>query len=443
MPSLTDLPPETLHQIAWELTSRFSRDPNDCFPTSLGFARENNGLIALSRLSRVSKYFREIAQPKLFFSTFDSQNKSVSLVKTLYSRQDLAGAVIELQVGSDGRASVLESFNGRYEFGPGNELDTSPADTLVLNKLLFEHFPPITKQQPPSEDDDRSDDDAPGISASAALAIALVPNVKRLFVETGYWSLPIYKPDSLRYLVELNIVFDDTERGFYLQNFRGILQAAPSLRTLGCHMVCGISDLAPHSNLRTLHINHSSLTKESFQHIAATFSQLENFSYSSAGAIVSDEEEATPRYMLDAPRKLGSTIKHLSIETEMNTFDMDLEPGDHIEDLTEMRILQSLAMSACAIVNSEVETDGNVFMDLLPPSICKLMLISPGDNLAKDINRLAESATERFPNLKNIAFQHLSSQPSVVEETPFTARGISCSNTGPMFSTALFPSKFR
>lgn len=439
MPSLTDLPPEILHKIAWNLSSRYSRDVDDCFPSSFGFTQQPYSLIALSHLSRASKYLSDIAQPKLFYSTFDSEKNWVSLIKTLYSRQDLAAAVIELQVGADGDASAFELLDGRYEFSPDNKPDASPEDILMLDKLLCEHFPPGTQQQPHSVDEDGTGDEEVRINACAALAIALVPNIKRLFVEAGYWALPIYKPDSLRCLTELNIVHADTELGFDLQTYRGLLQAAPALQILGCYMVTEISNLAPLSTLHTLHIRNSSLTKESFQHVAATFPHLENFSYSSGGALISDEPEATPGDMLAALRKLSNTIKHLSVDIEGACYMVDLEPQDYVRDLTGMRVLQTLTISGQAIIETHEDTDGNILMDLLPPSICSFTLISPERNMARDINRLAESAAERFPDLKNVTFYHLSNQPWPVDEIPFTTRGIGCSNTGPIFSSASVP----
>lgn len=442
MPSLTDLPPEILHKIAWNLTSRFSRDVDDCFPTSFGFPQEPESLSALSRLSRVSKYFRDIAQPKLFYSAFDSEEKSVSLINTLSSRQDLAGAVTELQAGSSDRTSVLVPLNGQYQFGPDDDLDISPADTLMLNNLLLEHFPPST-QQPPSENGDESGGEVAKINAFAALAISLVPNVRRLSVEVGYWALPIYKPGSLLCLTELNLIHSDTELGFHLQDFRGLLQAAPALQVLGCYMVREISVLTPHSNVRTLHLINSSLTRESFQNVASAFPKLEAFSYSSGGALISEDEEATPGDMLDALRTLGSTIKHLSLEIDDTCYMVDLQPRDYITNLTEMRVLQTLTISAGAIIETHEETEGTLFTDLLPSSIHNFILVSPKPNVAQDINRLAESAAERFPNLKLVTFHHLSNQPWAIDVMPFTARGISCSNTGPIFSSAMVPSDFR
>ncbi|OAQ61170.1 F-box-like domain-containing protein [Pochonia chlamydosporia 170] len=417
MTQLIDLPLETLHHIAWQLSSRYRESAQDVqqeFQDGLTFARHSEKLTALSRLSRTCRHLRDIVQPILFHSVFDTEQTCVSLITTLNKRPDLANAVAELQVQ-----------------GKGVSDDCDPATTepskeqSMLIELLSRHFQTET-QQPPSLNGDES---TTKVNPYAALLIALTPNVKRLHVEVGYWGLPTYQPGSLRCLKELSLAHQDTELGFDLADFYGVVQAAPALETLGCHMIANVSSTLVHENLTSLQIQYSCLTNENLQRLVTELPKLERFSYSSAGAVVNDEPEATPREIFEAIRLRSSTLKHLHVDLQLAVY-ME-EPGerDIIPSLACMQALQTLEISALALAVDGEATDGNVLTNALPSSIRSFTLLDPHGCMTEDISRLAEA--ERFPLLKEVSFYHPSNQPLEIATEPFVSRGIRCSNKGP------------
>jgi hypothetical protein len=159
---------------------------------------------------------------------------------------------------------------------------------------------------------------------------------------------------------------------------------------------------------------------------------LERFSYSSGGALVNDEPEATPREIFEALRQRSSTLKHLSMDLQQAIYMEDLGEQDIIPSLAGMEVLQTLEISALALAVENEPTDGNVLVDALPQSIRSFTLLDPHDTLAEDINRLAEMAAQRFPHLREVAFYDPTNQPRLVPDAPFTSRGIKCTNKSPL-----------
>ncbi|KAL7903011.1 hypothetical protein HDV63DRAFT_362832 [Trichoderma sp. SZMC 28014] len=416
MASLADLPIETLYNIARQLSPRSLESPENGHD-GLNIARYAKGLAALSRLSRTCKQLRAIVQPILFHSVVDSDETSLSLITTLNARPDLARAVVEMEV------------HGRHlPCSRDADESLSASEQSMMSELLAKNFQTET-QQPPTVQGNV--DDLARCNVFAGVVISLAPNIKRLLVHVYYWDLPVFKPGSLPCLRELYIKHVDTEMGLHLSRFQSLLQAAPALQILKCHMVSTVDSAISHENLTTLTLKWSVLTNESFELLIDGLPKLESFSYSSGGSLVNDAPEASPRQIFEAVNKRRSTLKHLHIDLQESVY-MD-EPGeeDTIPSLAGLEVLQTLKISALALAEADEPTDGNVLVDALPRSIRSFTLFDPHDTMAEDINRLAEIASERFPHLKEVCFYNSSNQPREVPETPFTSRGIKCTNKAP------------
>ncbi|KAL6908778.1 hypothetical protein GGI43DRAFT_393598 [Trichoderma evansii] len=418
MTSLTELPIEILSHIGRQLSPR-SPDSPENGQDRLDITSHARELAALSRLARTCKHLREILQPILFHSVFDSELTSISLINTLNARPDLARAVVEMEI--EGR-----------DISPEENLDEilSAHEQSMMTELLAKNFQTET-QQPPMLRDDVND--FPRHNVFAGLAIALVSNVKRLLVRPYYWELPMFKPGSLPCLRELYLEHGDTENGLILSRFQCMLQAAPALQTLKCHAVSDVESGVSHENLTTLALSYSLLTNESFKLLIDGFPKLESFSYSSGGASVNFEHEASPRQIFEAVSKRRSTLKHLSLDLQLSVYMEEPDERDTIPSLASLKALQTLEISALALAVVNEPTDGNVLINALPGSVRSFTLLDPHEDIAEDINRLAEMAPERFPHLREVCFYNPSNQPREVPETPFTSRGIKCTNKAPFF----------
>lgn len=416
MTSLTDLPIEILSYIAWQLSPR-SPESSEDGQDHLDIASHARGIAALSRLSRTCKHLRGILQPILFHSVFDSEETSLSLITALNARPDLARAVVEMEV------------HGR-DISPEENLDEilSAHEQSMMTELLANNFQTET-QQPPILQGNVGD--FPRCNAFAGLTIALASNIKRLLVHAYYLDLPTFKPGSLPCLRELYLEHGDTENGLDLSRFQSILQAAPALQTLKCHAVSNVDSAISHENLTTLALAWSLLTNESFELLIDGLPKLESFSYSSGGASVNYDPEASPRQIFEAVSKRRSTLKHLYVDLQASVYMEEPDERDTIPSLASLKALQTLEISALALAVADEPTDGNVLINALPESIRSFTLLDPHDTMAVDINRLAEMAPERFPHLREVCFYHSSNQPHEVSEMPFTSRGIKCTNKTP------------
>lgn len=344
-------------------------------------------------------------QVRLFNWPVASNQRLVSLARTLCSRPDLAAAVIELQIGG-------------YKFD--HELDSSPADISMFNTLLSENFKSATQQPPPLKQND-GNPYATKFGTFAALAIAQSIKVEKLIIEHCYWALPVFKPEALCSLTELSLIHGDTEFGFDLSNFQGLLEGAPVLRTLKCHMVNRVSSVVTHASLTTLQIDNSSLSVESFAVLISGFPKLEDFLYSSGGIGVSEDIEATPGQISQALRIRSRSLRVLSLDFEkLFMFRGLMRQDDIIQSLAYLENLEAIKVSASAI---------RLKHGTFPSAICSLTLVAPNRTDAEDLKHLAVDATEGFPNLKAVDFYHPSDDVWEICEKAFTTRGISCSLT--------------
>ncbi|KAK2617014.1 hypothetical protein QQS21_000105 [Conoideocrella luteorostrata] len=384
MSSLANLPPEILYQIAWELFPFYPSDDADIRLVTNEFF----DFTALARLSRVSKLFRDVAQPILFHIIPPLTQKTTSIIKTLHTRPNLAAFVRKAWIGSGEAAGKLIPSGGVYRFGPDNKLDASPADVFMLNDLMSKQFQTNSDNQSESEE----------INVLAALPATLAPNIESLVINQYSTAVASFKPELFCNLTELALNHRNHLGEVNPQGLKQLLRAMPALQIFRCCLAAAIPSLVPHERVHTLDFVECALDRQSFQNVFDGFPNVQNFRYKS-GEDVSDWEEAKPAEMFEAIRTRRSSIKNLEICILKALYFDEIEPQDCINSLASMHALQSLTITSRALVPHSEETNGNVLTNFLPRGIRRFTLVKAQSNLDTDIQRLAESGAEQFPDL--------------------------------------------
>ncbi|KAH6867471.1 hypothetical protein B0T10DRAFT_45922 [Thelonectria olida] len=382
MVQLLDLPPELIQEIC-----------RQCLRPSSEFHSPSSPVLA--SLARTCSTLRAYAQPELYCAPSPYRYNYVALVRTLVKRPDLAQLVQDMVIGDDWSRSddrgllpddvqLFEALMAKYPAKDGKpvEISTHWWETVRDNRQRDRLF------------------DCDPEAALASLVVTQIPNVESLDITAGYfWEFPFSTPASLSCLKKLSLRHADTELGTNTDVVKNILLAAPKLDSFYGTMLCRVDDGFQHDNLTEFHLEFSSLEEQSFQNIARGLPKLKSFAYSSGGAIISDDPEATPGEMIRALLRCASTLEHMSLDIEDAWYFEDFGPNDWISDLKGMRHLKTLLLSSSTM--DIEESDRNLLTDMLPASIHKLTLINAPERIMDAFGRLAENA-DSFLNLVDL-----------------------------------------
>ncbi|KAH7130931.1 hypothetical protein EDB81DRAFT_950373 [Dactylonectria macrodidyma] len=388
MAELLSLPNETLQAICYYLCCHCSvsrYEPNE--PT----------LPALSALSQACSRLREVAQPILFHHLHHRSENPVPLLRNLLARPDLAANIQGAYVGvqwdigkglSSEDVDFCDNVMAKFFREDGCPFNVSPS---WFTREYVERTRDILFASQPE-------------AALCAIAIALMPNIRVLDLETGYfWRFPFCLPGSLPHLTELNFRHGDTERGQDLIAVEELLAAATNLKSFNCFMLKQISGNFFHPNVVELNLTSSHLKAPCFFALMTGLPNLAVFSYESGGIKVSDGPEAYPLDISHALLIRARTLQVVAFNLRDAEYPGVVEAGHVMTSLKEMRRLKCLTIHSHELYGDDIFdtlNDDSRLIDFLPNSIEHLTLEGLPDFKLHDVLSFGKVSKTQFPRLR-------------------------------------------
>lgn len=401
--SLLSLPYELLTAVISHLSA--SQDDFD------NFDHRYTHDVTLYWLAQTCTTLRDLCIPKLYeiinLQTCVDFNRKRTLLRTLAAKPNLARLVKRVIV--DGSFSNAAKSHGYTDDGPV----ISAADAKAFNEILETKVDMTTvtpfREMQQANLTERDDCDELGCSLGS-LGLALVPNITSAIFSAYYVHLGHFKPESFPLLKDFSVQHGDTEFGVALEAAKGVLRGAPSVNRFIGRAVDRFSDSVSYPSLKKLVLVYSCIDDEDMARLPTLFPNLEFFSHSYGGSMVSYESPASPRTMSTALLALKKTLKHVEIDIYYRGEGMwiDLDADDCImASLSQMQALQSLRILASYIYPDEkfaASLAGRklTLVNFLPPSIENLHIEELQSDLLQDVLDLAAAAPANFPKLSHV-----------------------------------------
>ncbi|CAH0020682.1 unnamed protein product [Clonostachys rhizophaga] len=432
-PSLLTLPAETLMAICQNLCTHCVRKGSEPpaynqGPSALKDA--NEGLAALSYLSRTCKTLCDIAQPILYHMPWAIKRDSAAIARMIVQRPDLAQQVQELVFGPDLWAVGYWTVNSDED----RRLFEAEMATETIYNSRGDRVSPICLWDADNLPWRMDGGDMCEYLAQEFLAMLIMtktPNVKQLTLEGGYLNQkPFFRPHMLPSLTTIRVLNWEA-RGVQLDGMTGILVAAPALETLHCRLLNSSALVGRgqshfrHENVTTVVFEWSTLSD--LETTMRSFPNLKTFRYQSGGATVNEMGEATPVDISTALLVRRDTLQTVSIDLQEAFYGDDLDEDQVMRGLSDMKALVNLELcGTCVYVETDDDTttDGTLLTSLLPSSLQVFGLHKPHEHIYQDILGLASGAAELFPKLIKVMIRGIEGEQAEVFRQAFESSGI-------------------
>lgn len=391
--------------------------------------------VTLYRLAQTCRNFRDLCTQKLYeiinLQTGTDFGRKRTLFRTLAARPDLAKSVKRVIVDgsfADGNALHYYTEDGAV---------ISAEDATTFNRFLDEKLDMSTvapfREMHQADLTERDDCDTLGHSL-ACLGLALTPNITSAIFTTHYVSLGSFKPGSFPLLTAFSLQHADTELAAHFELVRGVLSVAPGVTEFVGWSINDIPGDTPYPSMKKLVLIYSSIEDDEVETLPAAFPNLEFFSYTYGGPMVSDRGSASPRVMGAAVLGLKETLKHVEIDAYEQGDEMwiELEPEDcMMESLSQMQVLKSLRIHALYIYPDEAYAADftgpkMTLVNFLPPSIETLHVEELQSDQLQDVLDLAGAAPDRFPKLSTVMLPRFDASLQGIVRQAFSKHGIVC-----------------
>lgn len=374
-------------------------------------------LSALANLSRSCRWLCKVARPFLYHFPVTRGPQTISLLKTLSQRPDIASHVKEL-------GSVTN-------FWSVGELDLDAM--AFLNRLAdkFIHGP----DQPVQERLTSCYVDRSGVDKNflredlkliqLGLLICLAPNLEFLELALCNEPVPLLRPCRLPSLRQLTLICRYRSSQVSLNSVKTILQSAPNLQRIEACGIGAVAALSEHSNLRTLVLERSVMELVDFRRTMRAFPKLTSFTFRTPKFALLENTDATPSQIQGAIMTRHDTLRH---------FDLAVDPAfclpiSQLIDNLNTTALESLSIDGKNIMatRSEHPSPKTVgLLNLLPPTIQSFRLASCPDHMWDDIFELATKGSVYFPSLRKVEFPGFETKQAVLKQA-FRESNIECS----------------
>lgn len=431
MPSLLDLPPEILLNVAECLYPHYATGMKGELPQlyinsedRLCSPEEKDAQVALSSLSRTCKALHRLAKPTLFRNPiFPACGSFVLFVCALISRPDLATLVRDLRIHDveDGelpnlcfkletmfrRTEILERLPELFDETEKQSSTRAPGETFWLQIATGYYGTLMT------------------YGHISALAMSLTSNLEHLYLQgCNFWFPEPRRFERLMHLKDLVLEFrlDDRE-GWEMQEVQPILDAAPALNSLWVNNPILHRSIS-HQNLTELYLIFGLVKSEEFFNIMSTCPRLQTFVFHCWGFDTPEGLTVTPLEASDAVIIRSGTLKRLSLcypgNPDITDHPQDTD-GNILGNLKSMSILESLDISS-----SIIHTDSSIFrrqLERFPPSLKMLRIRTDEDSMdhVVDFSIMAVRDLQDLCELR-IVGEFSEEQERLIEEACETAK---------------------
>ncbi|KAJ4318826.1 hypothetical protein N0V84_006639 [Fusarium piperis] len=422
MVQLPDLPTEILDNILSNLGPFDNGELKETKDVIDHFDEYRASLKSVAGLCRTCKALQRVARPILYRFPLAYDVGAISLTRTLATREDLKarvqGLVIKLAPSGEEK----------------QELVISPDDQDLFNNLMAKYPTRANGEliNIPSTwataDENSKEFTGHPKRIMTALILTQIPNAERISIDMSSGAdLPFCQPGSLPRLVELDARYCG-KSCFDMMRLDGVLKAAPALKTLNTVNIFMVeeSEGVSHDNITALDLTDSALEVGSFKKIMEGFPKLERLFLRPSKAVVVSTSKALSAYQILRTLPIrADTLRHIHLFIRP----MEWEGGLYealIPSLKGMTSLETLYIDYANMYTDETITS---LVGFLPPSIRSYEQDYTIPTMVSAMLNLAESAPEKFPNLKKVSFGKFyddddDSTPAV--EKAFQERGIEC-----------------
>lgn len=435
MVQLPDLPTEILDKILSNIGPFDDIKLKETKDVVKNFDEYRALLKPVAGLCRTCKALRRVAQPILYRFPLAYDDALVSLVRTLATREDLRetvrGLVLKFAPGDKDKQDVVIALDDQDLF-----------NNLVAKYPTRANGDPI--DIPPTwvtgEKDPKNEFASDPKLVLAALMLTQIPNVERISMDMGSnTDFPFSQPGSLPRLVELTVNYSG-KFCLDMMVLDGVLKAAPALKTLNTVNVYLVKESKglSHDSLTTLNLTEPALEVGSFRKLMEGFPKLERlFLKPSNICVISHEARLSAYQILRTLPIRADTLRHV----HLLIYPMEWEAGLYVApvpSLEGMTLLETLYIDFANLYPDDDDDDDDEtrpvkvkpgLVEFLPPSIRSYGQDYCHEEFMPVMLALAESAPEKFPNLKKVNFGKFFDDDedlSPVVKKAFRKRGIKC-----------------
>ncbi|KAH6997281.1 hypothetical protein EDB80DRAFT_147454 [Ilyonectria destructans] len=347
-------------------------------------------LSALANLSRSCRWLRNVARPFLYHFPVTRGPQTLTLLKTLSQRPDIASHVKELGSVTNFWSVVQERLT--------SHVDRSGIDRNFLRKDLK--------------------------LIQLGLLICLAPNLEFLELALCNEPVPLLRPCRLPRLRHLTLICRYRSSQVSLNSVKNILQSAPNLQTIEACGIGAVAALSEHSNIRTLVLERSVMARDDFRRTMRAFPKLASFTFRTPQFALLENTDATPSQIEQAIMTRRDTLRHFVLAVDP-AFCL---PISHLIDNLNKTALESLTIDSKNIMATRSDHPSPTvgLLNLLPPTIQSFRLTSCPDHMWDDIFELATKTRVYFPSLRKVEFPGLETKQALLKQA-FRESNIECS----------------
>ncbi|CEJ93788.1 hypothetical protein VHEMI09357 [[Torrubiella] hemipterigena] len=392
--------------------------------------------VTLYRLAQTCTTLGDLCIPKLYeiinLQTYVYFSRQRKLLRTLAAKPNLARLVKRVIV--DGSFSNDAKWHRYSDDGPV----ISVADAKTFNEIMEKKVDMTTvtpfREMQQADLTERHDCKSLGRSLSC-LSLALVPNIRSVIFILHYGSLGSFKTDSFPLLKDFSLQHADTEFGVAFEAANGVLHAAPGVNRFIGRAVDRFADNISYPSIKKLVLVYSCIDDEDMALLPTLVPNLESFSHSYGGSMVSYESPASPRTISTALLALKKTLKHVELDIYYRGDEMwiNIDADDGImESLSQMQTLQSLIILASYVYPGK-EFDASLtsrkltLVNFLPRSIETLHIEELKSDHLQDVLDLAAAAPAKFSKLSHVRLPEFDTSLHDDVCRAFHQLGIACS----------------